>query len=773
MPTAGSGNPDRKRVSYIEGEEADQLGKLEFEHMQKRPRGDATGHTPDQLVALAISGGGIRSAVFALGFLQSLASKGHLIKIDYLSTVSGGGYIGTAFSWLLHQFWPAKNGGSEAIRYGADRGRFPFATSPREKQENRKRNESLINFMRRNRQYLLPGDGIGVFSLIAVLLRGVILNALVYLPIIAIMFLGLQVLADFLLRTQDVSDLLDPLTKLPPLQALLAEVPSVKAPSHDWQPQFRIGLLLMGFSIIACGAYLAATVAYALRTVHSRSGKSATYGYRRYYEMVSGKLLLTALCLAIVATVPWVAMYLESPAVVGSAATGTGLLAGLLAFWKTQSKVLLRLPMPVLVWVGAIALNYGILLISLILCAWFTEFADSMTIKVGDWLPNVLLMSGGLAVVLGIALFLGWFVDLNAISLHRFYRDRLMETFMPDPREVFSGADVKDTAELADATRLSGICQYQREGADDAGNVRNPDVQDGALGPYHLINNNVVLTKSADKTLRARGGDSFLLSPLYCGSRATGWRATHEFSGDRVTLASAMATSGAAVNPDTGVGGEGATRNPALSAFMRMLNLRLGYWVPNPRRPPGFLANSYRPSLIAEGLLPSSKETAGALELTDGGHFDNLAIYELVRRKVPFIILLDGAADPRFEFADFANLLEKIRADFGVTIDIEDLDKLIAKRNGDKEPRAEAGVVAGVIHYGSSFKGKLFYVKTTLIDGLPEDIYGYWRRHNEFPDESTADQFFDEKQFEAYRELGYQLGSQLDLLPEFDVVKKL
>lgn len=768
MRIPGNDNSDRAEVSYIKGEDADQLAKLEYEHMQKRPQGDATGHSPDQLVALAISGGGIRSAVFALGFLQSLASKGHLKKIDYLSTVSGGGYIGSAFSWLLHQFWPAENGDGHGIRYGADREHFPFATSPREEQENRKRNESLINFMRRNRQYLLPGDGIGVFSLIAVLLRGVILNALVYLPIIAIGFLSLQVLADFLLRTQGVRDLLDPLVQLPPLQTLLAE-----APSPDWQPQFRIGLLLMAFSIIAFGAYLTATVAYALRTVHSRSGKRATYGYRRHYEKIGGNLLLAALCLAAVATVPWVAMYLESPAVVGSAATGTGLLAGLLAFWKTQSKVLLRLPMPLLVWVGGIALNYGILLISLILCARFTEFADNMTTEVGDWLPNVLLMSGGLAAIMGTSLFLGWFVDLNAISLHRFYRDRLMETFMPDPREVFSGADVRETAELADATRLSGVCRYQREEKDNTGGIQNTDIHKGAVGPYHLINNNVVLTKSANKTLRARGGDSFLLSPLYCGSRATGWRATHAFSGDRVTLASAMATSGAAVNPDTGVGGEGATRNPALSAFMRMLNLRLGYWVPNPWRDPGFLANTYRPSLIVEGLLPRCKESAGALELTDGGHFDNLAIYELVRRKVPFIILLDGAADPGFEFADFANLLEKIRADFGVTIDIEDLDKLIAKRDGGEEPRAKAGVVAGVIHYGSSFKGKLFYVKTTLIDGLPEDIYGYWRRHNEFPDESTADQFFDEKQFEAYRELGYQLGSQLDLLTEFGVVKNL
>ena len=57
--------------------------------------------------------------------------------------------------------------------------------------------------------------------------------------------------------------------------------------------------------------------------------------------------------------------------------------------------------------------------------------------------------------------------------------------------------------------------------------------------------------------------------------------------------------------------------------------------------------------------------------------------------------------------------------------------------------------------------GTLFYVKTTLISGLPADLYGYKQAHEAFPDEPTADQFFDERQFEAYRELGYQIGQQL------------
>src|SRR5262249_7773400 len=54
-----------------------------------------------QLMGLAFSGGGIRSATFNLGMLQSLARLNLLSKFDYLSTVSGGGYIGSWFiAWV-------------------------------------------------------------------------------------------------------------------------------------------------------------------------------------------------------------------------------------------------------------------------------------------------------------------------------------------------------------------------------------------------------------------------------------------------------------------------------------------------------------------------------------------------------------------------------------------------------------------------------------------------------------------------------------------------
>jgi hypothetical protein len=139
----------------------------------------------------------------------------------------------------------------------------------------------------------------------------------------------------------------------------------------------------------------------------------------------------------------------------------------------------------------------------------------------------------------------------------------------------------------------------------------------------------------------------------------------------------------------------------------------------------------------------------------------------------------DGGCDPDFAFADLANAIERVRVDFGVKIDFhekdEDLRGLVPGKakhastpTGDRFPLAERGWAAATIHYPrdeakelGKEKGLLLYVKTTLIPNLPMDIYGYKQAHESFPDEPTSDQFFNEAQMEAYRELGYHIGWKL------------
>ncbi len=166
-----------------------------------------------------------------------------------------------------------------------------------------------------------------------------------------------------------------------------------------------------------------------------------------------------------------------------------------------------------------------------------------------------------------IVLISAWLIPINKVSIHRYYRDRLMETFMPDACNIFSSGDTY-VAIKANETSLHKC---------------RPD-KDNKM-PYHIINTNLILVESEIAKFRGRGGDNFILSPLYSGSSATGWRDSKEFAGDSITLPTAVAISGAAANSDSGVAGKGLTMNPLISALMNIFNLRLGYWTvnPNPR----------------------------------------------------------------------------------------------------------------------------------------------------------------------------------------------
>jgi hypothetical protein len=353
--------------------------------------------------------------------------------------------------------------------------------------------------------------------------------------------------------------------------------------------------------------------------------------------------------------------------------------------------------------------------------------------------------------------------ELNYLSMHRYYRDRLLETFMPNVPAVLKveggiacGSPKANTFEISE-TYTNRIADLEK------------GVHPSCCAPYHLINTNVVLAGSRKPKFRGRGGDNFLLSPLFCGSNATGWRESKKYMRKRLSLATAMAVSGAAVNPNTGVGGEGPTRQPLLSVLMRLLNIRLGVWVPNPnlvesfgRQRPNFL----HPGFFGIALSTGLRETSSMLELTDGGHFENLGLYELVRRRLRLIVAIDGAADPEYSFGDLANAIEKVRTDFGVLIDIDDTDlkPLVSERldgataaDAMIDRRAQRGYLVADIVYPNSAPGLLVYITTTYASELTADLYSYRHAHREFPDEPTSDQFFDEKQFEAYRELGYHL----------------
>ena len=281
-----------------------------------------------------------------------------------------------------------------------------------------------------------------------------------------------------------------------------------------------------------------------------------------------------------------------------------------------------------------------------------------------------------------------------------------------------------------------------------------------AHAPYHLVNTNVLLVDSDDHKWRIRGGDAFLLSPKYCGSSATGWVPTASYmEKDPLTLPTAVAIPGAAANPNTGSGGAGPTRNPVLSLLMSLLNVRLGYWVPHPTKPEPEadkpkprkkVANHFRAAyheLSSRGYAEHQK----LLQLSDGAHFENLGVYELVRRKVKLIICCDGGADPEFSFVDLQVLVRRLGTDFGAKLEFDEenyLERVIPRHPDPQKVLARApdtdaypvgvkfserGHIKGTIVYPDKTESTLILLKTTMIQGLGLLLKGYKGAHPDFP----------------------------------------
>ena len=283
----------------------------------------------------------------------------------------------------------------------------------------------------------------------------------------------------------------------------------------------------------------------------------------------------------------------------------------------------------------------------------------------------------------------------------------------------------------------------------------------------------MVITAEDLARFNRRGGDNFIMSHAYCGCDAIGgWITSDQFAKGSMSWATAMSISGAAVSPGAGVAGEGVTRSRIVASLMGLLNIRLGYWAANPmvkNRCAQNWSQDYMPTLIYPGIHQGLfnmglGKHAGYLQLTDGGHFDNTGIYELIRREAEVIFLADGGADPDYEFDDLSNAIERVRVDFGVSIEFHPdygLDCVTPNSDGvdafaTKLSMARRGFAVAHVQYQSK-SGILIVLKPTLVRDLPQDIYRYRREHPTFPSQTTANQFFGERQLEAYRELGYQL----------------
>jgi len=391
---------------------------------------------------------------------------------------------------------------------------------------------------------------------------------------------------------------------------------------------------------------------------------------------------------------------------------------------------------------------------------------------------------------------LGWRVDINRFSLHDMYKNRLIRCYLgaSNPQRapnLFTGFDPADDIALADLAPLV------------RGATPDEPLRAQPQRPFHIFNTALNLVHGSELSWQERKAALFVFTPTFCGfnlSPASGDKPlsanTREVAGNEAheqafrptalyadgasgseqaqytthadnnmptsvtngnrtgfTLGMAMATSGAAVSPNMG-----ANSQPALAMLMTIFNIRLGRWCPNPAGDDWRRASpkSNLAWLIAEAT-GNTNESSSYVYLSDGGHFENTAVYELVRRRCSHIVMVDAGADPARAFEDLGNLIRKCRVDLAAEIDLN-VDDLYALPNG----RSKAGFISGTITYASGAgraTGKILLIKPTLGDALaePADIYNYARGDSSFPQQTTLDQWFDESQFESYRFLGSAL----------------
>lgn len=703
--------------------------KLRQDGFQVPPAGGAE----PRLTGLALSGGGVRSAAFCLGAVQGLAARSEFLvrRIDYLSTVSGGGFIGAALTLGLEK----------------SQGRFPLPS-----ELGASENPDLQR-IRDFSSYLVTGRVANLVRAIGSVAIGFAAGVVTCMPFI---FLGAALTV-----------------------ALHPTRRSLQRPSPLFAAFDFLGLG-GNFAFTVYALVLSALLMLVCLGLSSIEGVRRTLAERDQGRLVLGGIAIFPFVIAFAELQPFLIRLLDSgpldiskiwPLLVTISATVTTLAPIVGRFFRASEAkahqrrwqalaasalrwlayTLLSLFVPILLWFTYLLVAYwGIAtsgntcsyaapaLISTIFCS-----VGSLT---GGLNPVVILY------VIGALLMLALWAPLriNIHSLHPFYRDRIANAFL------------NPASETPIDLRLS---------------QRDPN-----YAPYNLINAAIAIYGSPTTNARGRNADFFTMGPRYCGSSVTGYCKTDalETACDAGATAgaepvfdigTAVAVSGAAVSPN--IGG-----NVFLRFSLTMLNLRLGYWLPNPTairegRP---VPMRWAPRWTLQEAFSRLRSTSDNVYLTDGGHIDNLGLYELLRRRCSTIIVVDAEADPTMKLPSFSQVQRYARIDLGIRIDIE-LD-LVAKctlaRNAD---RYEAGphCAIGIIHYDGNEdgpKGLLVYIKSSITGDEADYVRTYAAENADFPHETTIDQFFSESQFEAYRALGFHaafgmMGEHTVQIPSF------
>lgn len=827
-------------ASKSAGEEC--RGELKAAPAAKRATGAGPALARESIVGLALSGGGVRSATFALGVLQALAKAGKIRHIDYLSTVSGGGFIGSFLGRLFTRKGiadvPDPCGRAEEVLRSNDSG--------------------PLRWLRNQANYLFANGSDDYYIAAATYFRNVFSVHLVIGALLIALFgtlAGISHLPSYqrfvpqppgLDAWHGVQPLLSLWWWLPPGILALVILPmklgywlAPKRDSYRSHPPYPLAawLILIGAASLAlalprgstlgAGALVVLGLAWLWQEI-ARHGLSEAdlKACRAAGPLVRNRLtrgLGEALVLFLF-FILWVA--LDSFArTIADIHRLPAMIAALLALSPTlhmlRAKAIELLPKSngddsfTKMKVIGVSLAFVLLFLADVIA--HTLYLSLET----RWAWGGVLIAFAFSMALGRA-----FDFLNYTSLHETYASRIKRTFL--------GASNPERTQSADS-RAADV-QIVHPGDDLPHSKYRPE-QNG--GPLHLISVcvNETVDHSSQREIRQRKGlpmtiGSFgasvglryfaqwsetidepgwlrarrhlegieldgLTSPTLAAIRLNSDPNTFHPLGRRderpavvqsLSLGDWAAISGAAFS--TGVG---RATNPLLALFMGLCNVRLGFWwdsgIKATERPGRFPANVWRrikelPGTIfrAQQLLLS--EWRGRFDgpsqefwnLSDGGHFDNTATYELIRRKVPFIICTDATGDPDYIYEEMACLGRTVRVDFDAEIEWQtnpsalnlpepaaswiDLDQIgtlddLKGNAANGGPGKKYAALARVRYNDGSSASWLLLIKASLIGSESRDVRHYAAANKQFPQDPTGDQVYDDAQWESYRNLGY------------------
>lgn len=710
-----------------------------------------------------LSGGGVRAASVSLGALETLRPQ--LLSADYLVSVSGGGYTAGAFAQALTGAQPPASGGAVPPPEILRDARTAFIAGSVSEEHIRLRAAYLAN---------TPWE---LTKALLVLLRHMVLS--LYVLFAPAVILGIaagwfykRIPVNFFefanppgsspgFTSHRITVAVDPLPYVPIAAGVIAVgVAVLWLMKQRVLTQARAQLyrrvsdtlkvtmwLLAGFLTVTVALPLVVVLANWALLGHSWSKPVSVGG------SIAGPVLAY---LATLASVAWK----KRKIIAGVSATTNGTKDGT---EPAKAQVPKSLTQRLLV-LGTLVLVAAI---------WLIVFAAGVRTYGGH---PALWTALGLAV--GVVI-LGGVVDETTLSLHSFYRKRIAHTFAT--RTVRRG-DGQVVAAGYDFGELTALSEY---GAVASG-VEFPKLTFAATANVN----------DADRTPPGRTGLSYTLSADWVGGPDVGWMRTKDMqrlappklTGD-LTVQGAVAVSGAAFAAAMGDGGR------AYQVLLAITGARLGSWLPNPC----YLHDALNRAAADDWLVPrlprsrsmvyllrevvnSHPHSDRLLHTTDGGHYDNLGLIELLRRRCRTIYCIDASGDSPPMAETLAEAIARAYTELGVRIDVGpdefDLEPGTAETlttapglQNLQNRLSRSPILTARITYppqsglattdGGDVEGRLIVAKAALWSDLPYSLLAYATRHPEFPHDTTGDQFFDADQFSAYVQLGRELGNEI------------